>query len=188
MGMEGVAPMVDERLARITEGQKDCLRLIFAHREIKEIARDLSIAPDTVKKRLEAARRVLGVDRSIDAARILAEAEGPGPYPPRVYPAQAVHNAAEIPPSPLTDHTGDGDRTATTQQRVRENLAVYEPPAPPPRRRARWPFPTEGSTTNDLNLPMICLWMLIIAIVVGVFALGLTMVGIATQDEITHAR
>jgi hypothetical protein len=52
------------------------LRLYYQGLEAKEIARELSISPNTVNQHLRDARRILGVARSVQAARLLAEDEG----------------------------------------------------------------------------------------------------------------
>lgn len=59
----------------LTEGQKECLRLFYARYDAKEIARQLGIAPATVHQRLTAARKKLGVSKSMEAARLLVRAE-----------------------------------------------------------------------------------------------------------------
>lgn len=63
-------------LSRLNERQKACLRLYYQGLEAKEIARELAISPNTVNQHLRDARRILGVARSVQAARLLAEAEG----------------------------------------------------------------------------------------------------------------
>ncbi len=72
--------MIIEANIRLTkalnEGQKDCLRLVMQHFSSKEIARKLVLSPHTVDKRLKLAIAILGVSSRVDAARILAEAEG----------------------------------------------------------------------------------------------------------------
>lgn len=60
----------------LNERQKQCLRLVYENLEAKEIARTLSLSPHTVNEHLRDARRALGVPRSMQAARMLAEAEG----------------------------------------------------------------------------------------------------------------
>jgi DNA-binding CsgD family transcriptional regulator len=77
--------MENGAIARLTEREKDCLRRWLAHQTAKEIALDLGISPHAVEKRLKMARAKLGVSSSLDAARLLAEAEGyqrAGPQPP----------------------------------------------------------------------------------------------------------
>ena len=71
---QGAVP--SRSVARLNERQKTCLRLYYQGLEAKEIARELGITPNTVNQHLRDARRVLGVARSVQAARLLAEAEG----------------------------------------------------------------------------------------------------------------
>jgi DNA-binding CsgD family transcriptional regulator len=68
--------MVNDSIARLNEGQKEVLRLIGRGYGAKEIASELGVSPDGVKKRLAGARNALGVTSSRQAARILAQAEG----------------------------------------------------------------------------------------------------------------
>jgi DNA-binding CsgD family transcriptional regulator len=63
---------------RLSEGQKDCLRLVMLHFSSKEIARKLSVSPHTVDKRLKTAISIMGVTTRVDAARILARSEANG--------------------------------------------------------------------------------------------------------------
>src|ERR1700760_2870346 len=67
--------MDESRIGRLNERQKQCLRLYHAQLEAKEIAKKLGIPPHTVNEHLRDARRILGVGRSIHAARLLAEHE-----------------------------------------------------------------------------------------------------------------
>ncbi|MBW8910323.1 MAG: helix-turn-helix domain-containing protein [Sphingomonas sp.] len=73
---EVTATTDQSRLARLNERQKSCLRLYYQGLEAKEIARELGNSPNTVNQHLRDARRILGVARSVQAARLLAEAEG----------------------------------------------------------------------------------------------------------------
>ena len=53
--------MRPEGLDRLTEKQRECLRLVYAHKETKEIARILGLSPDGVNQRIKTAMRILGV-------------------------------------------------------------------------------------------------------------------------------
>jgi DNA-binding CsgD family transcriptional regulator len=64
------------RLARLTEQQRVCLRLVFAHMTSKEIAPQLGIEPGSVDQHIKAAMRTLDVPDRRSAARMLAEFEG----------------------------------------------------------------------------------------------------------------
>lgn len=66
---------MSDPIDELTEGQKECLRLFYARYDAKEIARRLDIAPATVHQRLTAARKKLGVAKSMEAARLLVQAE-----------------------------------------------------------------------------------------------------------------
>ena len=63
-------------IARLTERERECLRLWLEHKTAKEIALDLGISHHAVEKRLKMARTKLDVATSLEAARLLAEAEG----------------------------------------------------------------------------------------------------------------
>lgn len=67
--------MDSERLARLTEQQRICLRLVFAHMTSKEIAPHLGIEPGSVDQHIKAAMRILDVGDRRAAAKMLAEYE-----------------------------------------------------------------------------------------------------------------
>jgi DNA-binding CsgD family transcriptional regulator len=77
------------RLARLTEQQRVCLRLVFAHMTSKEIAPILGIEPGSVDQHIKAAMRILDAPDRRGAARMLAEDEGRA-LAPQV-PAIAMH-------------------------------------------------------------------------------------------------
>lgn len=65
-----------DRLARLTDKQRQCLRLVYAHMSSKEIAQQLGLGPATVDQYVKTAIRTLGVSDRRAAARMLAEHEG----------------------------------------------------------------------------------------------------------------
>jgi len=67
-----------DALSRLTEREKVCLREWLQHKSAKEIAADLRISHHAVEKRLKMARTKLGATSSLEAARMLGEAEGYG--------------------------------------------------------------------------------------------------------------
>lgn len=99
----GRTAMNESPINRLTDGQRACLRLVLEHKQTKQIARELSIAPDTVKQRLGIAMRALGVETRVQAALLLRQHEE-GMHARSVYPPQTV---AEADPAPagmgLTD-------------------------------------------------------------------------------------
>jgi DNA-binding CsgD family transcriptional regulator len=99
--------MVLNGVDRLTEGQKDCLRLVLQLKQTKEIARELGISPDTVKQRIGIAMRALGADSRVQAARML-ETHETAIYPRGVYTPPELVPA----PHPASEEllTGDPDR------------------------------------------------------------------------------
>jgi DNA-binding CsgD family transcriptional regulator len=77
--------MDPQRLARLTEQQRTCLRFVYSHMTSKEIAPLLGIEPGSVDQHLKAAMRVLGVADRRTAARLLAESEQREDTQPLVY-------------------------------------------------------------------------------------------------------
>ena len=67
--------MSGTKFPQLSDRQKQCLRLVYANLEAKEIAAELKLSPYTVKEHLRDARRILGASRSINAARQLVEYE-----------------------------------------------------------------------------------------------------------------
>lgn len=59
-----------QRLARLTDGQRDCLRLVGQYLSSKEIARRLDISPHTVDQRLKRATLLLELPTRFEAARL----------------------------------------------------------------------------------------------------------------------
>ena len=62
-----------QRVARLSAGQLDCLRLVDQHLSSKEIASELDISPHTVDQRIRQALQILGVERRTQAARLVAQ-------------------------------------------------------------------------------------------------------------------
>ena len=61
-----------QRVARLSPGQLDCLRLVHEHLSSKEIAAQLHISPHTVDQRIRGALQILGVERRTQAARLVS--------------------------------------------------------------------------------------------------------------------
>src|SRR5438270_12538127 len=71
------ADLIAARVAKLTAGQLDCLRLVDQHLSSKEIAAELHISSHTVDQRVRQALGILGVERRAQAARIVAQHSGP---------------------------------------------------------------------------------------------------------------
>jgi DNA-binding CsgD family transcriptional regulator len=104
---------VSASIAALTDGQRDCLRLVYNHMKSKDIARVLAVSPHTVDMRLRTAMRTLGVTSRIEAARLLVQEEAggettPDRYQPLIYQAPDVADPPETPTmaSPALDGSG----------------------------------------------------------------------------------
>lgn len=64
-----------DRLADVTDKEKEALRLLLAGHDAKSSARELDVSVHTLNDRLRSVRRKLGVTTSKEAARILGAAE-----------------------------------------------------------------------------------------------------------------
>jgi DNA-binding CsgD family transcriptional regulator len=172
-----VIPMDRERVARLSEGQRECLRMVYRHMETKEIARKLGLSPDGVTQRIKAAMRILGVNRRRDAAMILAQSEGTGSYPPLVYPPRDI----AIAPDPATFAASTEWKRqqygAASVGAMREDQAVFQT-APLLRSKGlRLPLPMWGGRPSDLSslqrLGWVLAVMFVAAFMFGVFLAGL---------------
>lgn len=68
---------MSESLELLTARERECLRLVHAHHNSKQIARALGIKPGTVDKHCENAARKLAVENRVAAALVLVAAESP---------------------------------------------------------------------------------------------------------------
>jgi DNA-binding CsgD family transcriptional regulator len=80
---------------RLNDGQRDCLRLVLAHHNSKEIARQLGVSPHTVDQRLRTAMRILNVQSRFEAAREFAAIDVEDGYQPLIYQMSDVEPPEE---------------------------------------------------------------------------------------------
>ncbi len=92
-------------LALLTEGQRDCLRLVYSHMTSKDIARILGVSPHTVDMRLRTAMKTLSVASRIEAARLLVLQEAGGEVTPDSY-QPLIYHPPEIVTGPETVSLG----------------------------------------------------------------------------------
>lgn len=72
---------LSDAITRLTERQKEILRLLFNGHDAKSAASEFGISVHTVNEHLSEARKHLGVSSSRSAARLLAQSEA---SPPRI--------------------------------------------------------------------------------------------------------
>jgi DNA-binding CsgD family transcriptional regulator len=73
---------LDDTIGRLTQRERECLRLVAQLMTSKQIALQLGISKHTVDERIESARRRIGARGRYEAARLLAAREGNGLFPP----------------------------------------------------------------------------------------------------------
>src|SRR3954463_7965264 len=92
-GPQSTEDVIRARIARLTEGQLNCLRLVDQHLSSKEIATELGISPHTVDQRVRQALQTLGVERRAQAARLVAQYSGP--YQRLIHQSPYIETAPE---------------------------------------------------------------------------------------------
>ena len=118
--------MVIDRFDRVTEAQRECLRLVLTRRNSKEIAQELGISSHTVDKRLERAIATLGLTSRFDAARMLGDYErASGTYEPFVYQSPDI-----VPPAAPSEPQPPRPQKPMTPDPVHPEPSPM--PAPPP--------------------------------------------------------
>lgn len=126
-----------EELSALTDGQRDCLRLVYQHMTSKDIARVLGVSPHTVDMRLRTAMKTLAVASRIEAARLLVQDEAggevlPDAYQPLIYQAPDVADAPESSNLGSPASSGDDD-SAHHNPSFRFSPDVGLPASGPPR-------------------------------------------------------
>jgi DNA-binding CsgD family transcriptional regulator len=167
------ADSMTRRIARLTPAQLDCLRLVDQLLSSKEIAAELHISPHTVDQRIRQALAILGVERRTQAARIVAQYEGP--Y------QRLIHQSPYIEPSPAQGHPDaavshqirHADRAGEaggagflTEQRPASSWSSLQPP-----------FATRSNPRNEMSVGQRLFWIAAIAIGAA-FSAGMYLAGL----------
>ena len=170
------------RIARLSQGQLDCLRLVDQHLSSKEIAAELNISPHTVDQRIRQALHTLGVERRTQAARLVAQHSGPyqrlihqSPYIPG--DAQSGHPEAAV--SQQIRHAdragGAGGAGFLTEQRPASNWPSLQPP-----------FATRSNPRNEMSVGQRLFW--IVAIAIGAaFSAGMYLAGLESLARMLNS-
>jgi DNA-binding CsgD family transcriptional regulator len=182
-GPEGLAgeDMV-ARIARLSAGQLDCLRLVNEHLNSKEIAAELDISPHTVDQRIRGALHVLGVERRSQAARIVAHHSGPyqrlihqSPYiegaEPNGHPEAAVRTQIRH-----ADRAGRAERAGF---RTEQRAVTFGPSLP-------LPFATRSHPRNEMSVGQRLFWVAVIAIGAA-FSAGMYLAGLESLSRLLQS-
>jgi DNA-binding CsgD family transcriptional regulator len=161
------------RIAALSVGQLEVLRLVDRHLSSKEIAGQLGISSHTVDQRIRTAIRILGVTRRQEAARLVALAE---PY------QRLIHQA------PYLDPTGqpiDQDGAISFQIRHADRavgtgdgeVLETEQGAAQPRSSLVLPWSTRSNPRNEMSIGHRLLWIFGIAMGAS-FSVGMYLAGL----------
>lgn len=170
----------EARIARLSAGQLDCLRLVNEHLSSKEIAGELNISPHTVDQRIRGALHVLGVERRSQAARFVAQHVGPYQrlihQPPHIEPIHAEPQSDRAIGKQIrhADRAGgDGGYGLITEQGTRtRSLLVL-------------PFATRSNPRNEMSVGQRLLWVGLIAIG-AVFSAGMYLAGLESLGRLLN--
>lgn len=171
---------VENRIARLTPGQLDCLRLVAENFSSKEIAGELGISPHTVDQRIRQSLHILDVQRRSQAARLVAQHKGPyqrliHQSPHIAAPATTGHPQASV--SQQIRHAdragGVGDASFITEQRP-----AFWPSLQPP-------FATRSNPRNEMSVGQRLFW--IVAIAIGAaFSAGMYLAGLESLSRLLN--
>ena len=170
---QGGDPSLAARVARLTQGQLDCLRLVDQHLSSKEIAVRLSISSHTVDQRIRQALSVLGVERRSQAARIVAHYGGA--YQRLIHQSPYIPGAADSadPDAAVgiqirhADRAGEaGEAGFLTEQRPASFRSSLQPP-----------FATRSNPRNEMSVGQRLFWIAAIAIGAA-FSAGMYLAGL----------
>ncbi|MEO8547472.1 MAG: helix-turn-helix transcriptional regulator [Sphingomicrobium sp.] len=169
------------RVARLTAGQLDCLRLVDQHLSSKEIANELNISPHTVDQRVRGALHILGVDRRSQAARLVS-LHG-DPY------QRLIHQPPYVEPDPATVHP---DRTVSIQIRHADRAGgtgtagfITEQRPASFRPSLQMPFATRSNPRNEMSVGQRLLWIVLIA-TGAAFSAGMYLAGLESLSRLLN--
>ena len=172
-GAQSGEDVIRSRIAKLTEGQLDCLRLVDQHLNSKEIAGELRISSHTVDQRIRQALHTLGVERRAQAARLVAQYSGP--YQRLIH--QTLHSEALAEPSHPGSAVGIQIRHADRAGKVgsagfltEQRPASFRPSLQPP-------FATRSNPRNEMSVGQRLFWIAAIAIGAA-FSAGMYLAGL----------
>ncbi len=165
--------VVADRVARLSAGQLDCLRLVDQHLSSKEIAAELNISPHTVDQRIRGALHILGVERRSQAARLISQ--HCGPY------QRLIHQSPYVEPGPPTAQPGG---TVSIQIRHADRAGgtgnagfITEQRPASFRSSLQMPFATRSNPRNEMSVGQRLLWIVLIA-TGAAFSAGMYLAGL----------
>ncbi len=171
--------VVAQRVARLTAGQLDCLRLVDQHLNSKEIAAKLNISPHTVDQRLRQVLHILGVERRSQAVRIVAQYSEP--YQRLIHQSPYIHaedqsGHPEAAASHQIRHAGRAGETGRAGFLTEQRPVSFWP-------SLQLPFATRSTPRNEMSVGQRLFW--IAAIATGAaFSAGVYLAGLESLSRL----
>jgi DNA-binding CsgD family transcriptional regulator len=160
------------RVAKLTQGQLDCLLLVDQHLSSKEIAGELNISPHTVDQRIRIALQALGVERRTHAARLVARHQEP--YQRLIHQSphiEGVPAAAQLvgAVSHQIRHADRAGETGGPDLKTEQSSATWS--------SLPLPFATRSHPRNEMSVGLRLLWIFLIA-TGAAFSAGMYLAGL----------
>ena len=172
-------------VARLSQGQIECLLLVDRHHSSKEIAARLGISPHTVDQRIRGALEKLGVERRGEAARMVAAAISVDDEPYQ----RLIHQSPYI-DLPIQPRHDEG--TVRTQIRHADrageaspsgNLTEQSPAGPGS--PLQLPFATRNHPSNEMSVGLRLMWIILIAMG-ATFSAGMYLAGLESLSRMIN--
>lgn len=169
---------IEQRIARLTQGQLDCLRLVNEHLSSKEIAAELGISSHTVDQRVRQSLHILGVQRRSQAARLVAQHAGP--YQRLIHQLPHIEAASGTgqPEAAVSQQIRHADRAGRAGQ---AGFLTEQRPVPF-RPFLQLPFATRSNPRNEMSVGQRLFWIVMIAIGTA-FSAGMYLAGLESLSR-----
>ena len=171
----------EDRVARLTSGQLDCLALVYQHLSSKEIAVRLGISPHTVDQRIRQALHTLGVERRGEAARLVAATGALECAYQRL-----IHQSPHIDAGSANDQQ---DPAVSHQIRHADRAGGASPVGLVTEQKLadRWsslplPFATRSHPRNEMSVASRLMWIVLIAMG-ATFSAGMYLAGLESLSR-----
>lgn len=174
----GVPDSIENRVSRLSDGQRQCLALVDQHLSSKEIALRLSISSHTVDQRVRLSLQILGVDKRGEAARLVASVMRSSHDP--AY-QRLIHQPPYIDGAPIPGHQNGavGHQIRQTDRAGEASLVGLDTEPRPVNRWTSLPLPiaTRSQPANEMSVGVRLLWIVSIALGAA-FAAGMFLAGL----------
>lgn len=172
-----------DRVARLNDGQRQCLAMVDQHLSSKEIALKLGISSHTVDQRVRLSLTILGVEKRGEAARMVASVMRSSHDP-------AYQRLIDQPPYIDATSAREHQEEAVGQQ-IRQidragetSLDGLDTEPRPAKRWASLPLPiaTRSQPANEMSVGIRLLWIVLIA-AGAAFSAGMYLAGLESLSR-----